>query len=214
MADQPAFGLPTRPAAHGLLPALALLGWDGLLLPELTLLGCPVVPVVLLDEAVHAARQVGGHGPQRDRAVLEIWEWPQMAGHAPATALSVRGMLIRAGTWRRGLAVARTWRGFGPAAVLTGPAAVDDTCRLEFQLPGVGLVVTGAAGEPALAVAPAAGRQRPARRRVLDRWVEETLYQHALRRGGSPLTSPSAPVVAASASTADAVVPTSSRPHR
>lgn len=160
--------------------AVALLGWGATVLPELTLLGCRVIPVVELDEERHDARRSSGYGPQRDRDVLEIWEWPQAAGHVPTAPLALRGVLIRAGSWRGGLAVARTWRGFGPAAVLTGSDQVDETCRLEFQLPGVGLVTIDAAGGLALRVPPAGGRRAPARRRVLDRWVEETLYEHAL----------------------------------
>lgn len=201
MVKQLAFGLqaPRRGVADGLLRAVELLGWAGLVLPELTLLGCRVVPVVLPDHDVHDARCAGGHGPQRDRDVLEIWEWPQAAGQVPATPLVLRGMLVQAGSWRPGLALARTWRGFGPAAVLTGPAggcgavggcgalggAADEICRLEFQLCGVGLVGLGAR-EPAVIVEPATGRQPPARRRVLDRWVEETLYEHALTSGTYP----------------------------
>jgi hypothetical protein len=70
--------------------------WDGDILPELTLLGCRVVPVTCLHEDMH-----------RDRV------------------LSLTGILVRARCWRRGLTVARTWRGFGAAAVLTGPIALD-----------------------------------------------------------------------------------------
>lgn len=185
MTDRLALALQTP--HNDLVRAVELLGWGGTVLPELTLLGCRVVPVVALDEDVHDARQSSGYGPQRDHDVLEIWDWPQAADHVPAAALALSGVLVRAGTWRGGLALARTWRGFGPAAVLTGPANTDETCLLEFQLPGVGLVTTDAEGTPALRVAPAAGRQPPARRRVLDRWVEETLYEHALATAAYPV---------------------------
>ncbi|MGQ0777265.1 MAG: hypothetical protein ACT4NY_23100 [Pseudonocardiales bacterium] len=178
MTDQLAFRLQTP--QDDLVRAVELLGWGGTVLPELTLFGCRVVPVVALDTEVHDARQSSGYGPQRDHDVLEIWDWPQAADHVPATPLSLSGMLVRAGTWRGGLAVARTWRGFGPAAVLTGSDHTDETCLLEFQLSGVGLITIDTVGSRALQVAPAAGRLPPARRRVLDRWVEETLYEHAL----------------------------------
>ncbi|MGH3943368.1 MAG: hypothetical protein ACRDTG_33050 [Pseudonocardiaceae bacterium] len=185
MTDQ--LALPLQTSRNVLVRAVELLGWDGTVLAELTLLGCRVVPVVALDTYVHHARWSSGYGPQRDRDVLEIWDWPQAAGHVPASPLTLSGVLIRAGTWRRGLAAARTWRGFGPTSVLTGPDETDETCRLEFQLPGVGLITTDAEGIPALRVAPAAGRQPPARRRVLDRWVEETLYEHALTTDAYPI---------------------------
>ncbi|MGH3929002.1 MAG: hypothetical protein ACRDTF_03385 [Pseudonocardiaceae bacterium] len=185
MADQ--LALPLRTPHNDLVRAVELLGWVGTVLPELTLLGCRVVPVVALDQDVHNARRSSGYGPQRDHDVLEIWDWPQAAAHVPAAALTLSGVLVRAGTWRGGLALARTWRGFGPAAVFTGPDNTAEACLLEFQLPGVGLVIADTAGTPALQVAAATGRQPPARRRVLDRWVEETLYEHALTTGAYPI---------------------------
>lgn len=161
--------------------AAELLAWTGVALPELTLFGCRVLPVIELYEDVHRAREASGDGPQRDRQTLETWEWPQAAGRAPAAPLRLVGMLVRASMWRRGLATASAWRGFGPAAVITTTSEpVTELCRMEFELRGVGLVATTATAQPMLVIAAATGRQPPARRRVLDRWVEETLYEHTL----------------------------------
>lgn len=69
-----------------------------------------------------------------------------------------------------------------PATVL-----VDEVCRLEFALQGIGLVLANSGDRPAEAVVPAEpGRRAPARRTVADRWLEETLYQRALDRGLYP----------------------------
>lgn len=164
--------------------AAELLNWSGVVLPELSLLSCRVLPVIQPDEQAHRAREASGDGPQRDRDTLEIWEWPQSAGHAPAPALRLAGILVPATTWRRGLAIAGTWRGFGPAAVLTTtPEPVTDVCRLEFQVRGVGLITASVRAQPVLVVTAATGRQSPARRRGMDRWIEETLYEHALNLG-------------------------------
>lgn len=170
---------------EGVVAAVELLGWSGVVLPELSLLSCRVLPVIQPDEQAHQAREATGDGPQRDGDTLAIWEWPQSAGHFPASALRLAGILVTATTWRRGLAIAGSWRGFGPAAVLTTtPQVVTETCRLEFQLRGVGLVTASVTARPVLAVTAATGRQPPARRLVQDRWIEETLYEHALNLGG------------------------------
>jgi hypothetical protein len=111
------------------------------------------------------------------------------------------GALFTAGGgWRRALAVASRWRGFGPAAVLsTVPIVVDEVCRLDFQLCGIGLVRGAEHPRPGPAssverVLPAdEGRREPARRRVADRWIEETLYDVALQLGhysAAPVTRP------------------------
>lgn len=193
MADPPALDGQHQVTAAA--RAASLLGWGGLALPSLTLLGCRILPVVRIDTRLHHARIISGDGPQQDRELLEIWEWPQAAGHVPASPLAISGVLRPATTWRRGLAIARRWRGFGPTAVLTGPTTVDETCRLEFEFPGVGLVTTDPNGEPALAVPAATGRQHPARRRVLDRWVEETLYAHTLATGALTAKTPTEPTL-------------------
>lgn len=173
--------------------AAELLSWSGVVLPELSLLGCRVLPVVEPDEQVHWAREAGGDGPQRDWDTLAIWEWPQSVGHFPAPALRLVGILVPATTWRRGLAIGGTWRGFGPVAVLTATRQpVTEVCRLEFQLRGVGLITsTSVTAQPVLAVTAAKGRQLPARRLVSDRWIEETLYEYALNLGVySPQSQP------------------------
>lgn len=163
--------------------AAVLLGWDGVVLPELELLGCRVVPVVSCRDDVHRDRLASGDGPQHDCDLLELWEWPEAAGTVPASALSLTGILVRTRSCRRGLSIAHTWRGFGAATVLTGQVDVDEACWLEFRLPGVGLVLVPSSGCPTLAVGAPLGRQAPARRRALDRWVEEALYEHAIATG-------------------------------
>lgn len=160
---------------------LRALGWRGVALPETTLLGIRLTPVVVLDGGAHRARLRSGDGPQRDAETLAVWEWPETV--APPPALRLVGGLFRAGRgWRGALADAGRWRGFGAAAVLVElPEPVDDLCRLEHQIRGVGLVAGGCcevAAEP--------GRRAPARRRTADRWVEEVLYAEALAAGVFP----------------------------
>lgn len=46
------------------------LGWPGMALPVMTVLGCRVLPVVVLDHAAHRSRQLRGDGPQLDADTL------------------------------------------------------------------------------------------------------------------------------------------------
>ena len=174
--------------------AAGVLGWPGVVLPEVTVFGCRFLPVVVPKVAVHEARRRDGDGPQRDGDVLAMWEWPESPGPAPALLLS--GGLFR---MRRGfsgaLSQAREWRPFGPAAVLAPTSVLaDETCRWECALRGVGLVATEPAvhgGSGAGHVPADDGRRAPAQRRTADRWIEETLYALALEVGA--FAEPSVP---------------------
>ena len=174
---------PVRVAAER---AAGLLGWPGVVLPEVTVFGCRFLPVVALEVPVHEARQRDGDGPQLDGDVLSMWEWPESPGPAPVVRLS--GGLFRVRhRFPATVSQAREWRPFGPAAVLASPVAVvEEVNRWECALHGVGLV----SAEPISAdraevehVPAEAGRRGRARRRTADRWIEETLYALALDAG-------------------------------
>lgn len=174
--------------------AAAVLGWAGIVLPELSVFGCRLLPVIVPDVEAHRARQRDGDGPELDGDTLSVWEWPESQAPAPAVRLSGALFPARRG-FRRALGDARRWRPFGPAAVLA-PAAIvaDQVFRWDCALHGVGLAASDrAALIPAGAtvcevVLPEAGRRAPARRRTADRWIEESLYALALDAGVFPAT--------------------------
>jgi hypothetical protein len=171
--------------AEDLRRAAGTLEWPGVLLPQARILGRRINPVVAIDLDAHAARAHAGVGPMLDHDTLTIWEWPQSRDTAPASPLQLIGVIITARSWRRGLSAARDWRGFGRSAVLL-PQLLDDedeAWQLEFAFAGVGLLTATAASSMQLGAPAATTRQYPARRRVLDRWVEETLYAHAIAAG-------------------------------
>jgi hypothetical protein len=178
---------PVRVAAER---AAGVLGWPGVVLPEVTVFGCRFLPVVVLDVAVHEVRQRDGDGPQLDGDVLAMWEWPESP--SPASVARLSGGLFRmCGRFSAAVSQAREWRPFGPAAVLA-PAAVvaEEVNRWECALHGVGLVSAAPVGDPtsnggpeAEHVLAEAGRRAPARRRTADRWIEETLYALAVDTG-------------------------------
>lgn len=175
---------PTHEAAQD---AAAALGWAGFVLPEISVFGCQLLPVVVVDVEVHRARQRDGDGPELDGDTLSVWEWPE--SRAPAPAVRLVGALFPARRgFRRAIGDARRWRPFGPSAVLA-PAAVvaNQVCRWDCALHGVGLAASDSVGAAGCAVVPPeAGRRAPARRRTADRWIEETLYVRALDAGLFP----------------------------
>jgi len=76
-------------------------------LAPVTVFGCRVWPVVVLDEAAHRARQASGDGPQLDPDTLAVWEWPQSRGHAPVSVVSLSGSWFPQAVARRGDGAAR-----------------------------------------------------------------------------------------------------------
>jgi hypothetical protein len=164
-------------------PAVTALGWTGLAVPGVALLGTRVTLVVSVDAAAHAARADAGAGPMLDIDTLAIWEWPESAAPPPVVALvgALIGTPVGApaapATWRRAAAAGRRWAPFTATAIhLAGPAS--PLCRLECGYAGIAVVVG-----PDLVLPGRAGRAWGARRRALDRWVEEWVYRRLLSDG-------------------------------
>ncbi|MEO6082857.1 MAG: hypothetical protein ABIQ18_07105 [Umezawaea sp.] len=162
------------------LTAVDVLGWSGTVVPRLNVLGVCVDPVVRVDHDAHARRRVG---PVLDRDVLATWEWPEAVREPEVVRLV--GVLAGGGHWRRALGDAVRLSGFCPVAVV---GVDDERCRLECAYAGVGLVVDGRVVVPAREA-----RAVGARRRTLDRWVEELVYQRLITDGVlAPVATPSA----------------------
>lgn len=158
---------------------VGVLGWSGTVVPRLKVLGVCVDAVVRVDHDAHARRV----GPVLDRDVLATWEWPEAVREPEVVRLV--GVLAGGGHWRRALADAVRLSGFCPVAVV---GVDDERCRLECAYAGVGLVVDGL-----VVVAAPGSRAVGARRRTLDRWVEELVYQRLISDGVlAPVATPSA----------------------
>ncbi|MCI2423090.1 hypothetical protein MOQ72_37300 [Saccharopolyspora sp. K220] len=151
------------------------LGWRGHVLAGVSILSVPVDAVVAIDYRAHRARRSSGQPPVFDLDTVTLWEWPEWSGPRAPEVVRLVGVLSTARDWRRALTGAARLRGFGPAAIAVDHAPSEE-CRLECSLRGVGVVVTSG-GTTRCAVAAAEGRAPQARRRPLDRWVEECLYE-------------------------------------
>jgi hypothetical protein len=107
--------------------AAALLGWDGVVLPEMTMLGRKVCVVAELRTDVHAERIAMGVGPVTDRATVDTWTWPELAATAPAPAVEIIGVLAVGRHWRTAMASAVPFARYGEAAmVLPSPAVLTE----------------------------------------------------------------------------------------
>ena len=177
----PAVSVGTDPQLIG---AADLLGWQGHLVSDVTLLGTVTSMVVTFDHQAHARRQeTGAAQPVLDADTLAMWEWPQAQGDFPPSVTSVVGVLANHGqavTAR--VSTARKWRGFGASAILL-PARKPFSRQQQLECAYSGIaVLTQVRGHVELLHHGNPERLPSARRSVADRWVEEHLYGMLLAR--------------------------------
>ncbi|MGW5741892.1 hypothetical protein [Amycolatopsis sp. NPDC003861] len=170
--------------------AAAQLGWNGVVLPEITILGRKVCVVAKLRTDVHAERIAMGAGPVADRATVDTWTWPELAGTAPAPAADIVGVLAVARHWRTAMASAVPFARYGEAAmVLPSPAVLTEdyvgNCLPRARAYGLAVVT---ADPNAVVDLDLEGRTE---RVVLaedpvSRLVNELVYDHLLRTAEAP----------------------------
>ncbi|MDT7726241.1 MAG: hypothetical protein QOI21_2817 [Actinomycetota bacterium] len=164
--------------------AAALLGWDGVVLPEMTMLGRKVCVVAKLRTDVHAERIAMGFGPVADRATVDTWTWPEFAGTAPAAAAEIIGVIAVGRHWRTAMASAVPFARYGEAAmVLPSPAVLTEdyvvNCLPRARAYGLAVVT---ADPNAMIDLDLEGRTE---RILLDedpisRWINEMVYEKLL----------------------------------
>jgi hypothetical protein len=170
--------------------AAAQLGWNGIVLPETTILGRKVCVVAKLRTDVHAERIAMGAGPVADRATVDTWTWPELAGTAPAPAAEIVGVLAVARHWRTAMASAVPFARYGEAAmVLPSPVILTEdyvgNCLPRARAYGLAVVT---ADPNAVVDLDLEGRTE---RVVLaedpvSRLVNELVYDHLLRTAEVP----------------------------
>lgn len=162
------------------------LGWAGVVLAGVSLLGTRTTMVVGVDAAAHHRRRESGCAvPESDRGRLAAWEWPQLRDVMAPTVVTLRGVLVPAtGGRRRALGTACRWNGFCSTAVLVSePVTRRRDFLAECSRYGVGVTSSEVDGRVTLAQPGRSGRSAAARRSWLDRWVEEQVYGRLLDGG-------------------------------
>jgi hypothetical protein len=160
------------------------LGWSGIVLPEMKLLGRRVCLVVQLVTEVHAERICLGQLPVTDRASVATWVWPEFNGKVPAPAARVVGAIAVARHWRTGLANAVPFLRYGDAAIVLPTSVVLShdyvaNCLPRARAYGVGVVRT----EPDAMVdldLPGRAERAPADVDGVHRWISELAYDRIL----------------------------------
>lgn len=179
----PSVELPA-PADELAVAAANELGWSGIVLPEMRLLGRRVCLVVELMTEAHAERICLGQLPVTDRESVATWVWPEFAGMVPEPAVRVVGAIAVARHWRTGLANVVPFLRYGDAAVVVPTSVVltNDyvmNCLPRARAYGVAVVRT----EPDARVdMDLPGRAERAHAGVdgIHRWISELAYDRIL----------------------------------
>jgi hypothetical protein len=162
------------------------LGWDGVVLPPMVLLGRRVVVIAKLISDVHERRINSGWGPVTDRVSVSTWDWPEMHHLVPTPAVQLSGILAPARHWRTGLTGAAPFAGLCPTALLL-PAHIARNIECLTHAEYYGPTVLAAAGphdvDPDAVDVVHVGRPCPAaitRPTATTRWVHEMVYDRLL----------------------------------
>jgi hypothetical protein len=162
------------------------LGWDGVVLPPMVLLGRRVVAVATLLDDVHERRVSSGWGPVTDRLSVSTWDWPELRHLAPPPAVTLSGIIAPARHWRTGLTGAAPFAGLCPTALLL-PAHIARNVECLTHAEYYGPTVLAAAGphdvDPDAVDVVHVGRTRPVTTTpatATSRWVYEMVYDRLL----------------------------------
>jgi hypothetical protein len=166
--------------------AAIALGWDGVVLPPMVLLGRRVVVVAQLLGDVHEYRMSAGWRPVTDRVSVSTWDWPEMRHLVPPPAVRLAGIIAPARHWRTGLTGAAPFAGLCPTALLL-PAHIARNVECLTHAEYYGPTVLAAAGphdvDPDAVDVVHAGRARVVATTPLTtttRWVHEMVYDRLL----------------------------------
>ncbi|MBK1784498.1 hypothetical protein [Prauserella cavernicola] len=164
--------------------AAAQLGWDGVLLPRMTMFGRRVYVVARLRSEAHAERIAMGIGPVTDKASVSTWTWPELAGGAPPAAVEIVGVLAVARHWRTGLAATVPFARYGDAAIVLPAAATMshdyvDNCLPRARAYGLAVVTADENATTGLDLSGRTERMMLGEDSVI-RWVQEMVYEQLL----------------------------------
>ncbi|MFB9906563.1 hypothetical protein [Allokutzneria oryzae] len=186
--------LPTRavppvelpaPSEHLAARAAELLGWSGIMLPPMTLLGRKVIVVAELLTAEHAERVCLGAPPVTDRTTVSTWVWPEMAGRVPPAAVRIVGVIAVSRHWRSALTSAVPFARFTNAAVVVPStvAGADDfllNCLMRARQYGVAVATADERDGVELAMPARAEQPAVDLQESMIRWMHEMVYEQLL----------------------------------
>lgn len=184
---------PSRVVPPGPLPSTTLalareaacqLGWNGVVLPEMTLLGRKVHVVARLRTDAHAERIATGMAPVIDRETVSTWLWPELAHTAPAPAAEIVGVLAVTRHWRTALAWAVPFSRYHAAAMVLPSSVTMTHDYINNCLPrarAYGLAVLSANDDETVERdLPGAADRVILAADAISRWINELVYEQLL----------------------------------
>jgi hypothetical protein len=164
--------------------AVGQLGWPGVALPPMTLLGRRISLVAELLPDAHAERICLGQAPVTDRATVSTWVWPEFAGQVPTAAVRIVGVLAVVRHWRTGLAALAPFARYGDTAMVVPSSVVLTHDYLANCLPrarAYGIAVVSADPDNGVDLdLPGRGDKVTAGIDAVSRWVNEVAYERVL----------------------------------
>ncbi|MDQ2882418.1 MAG: hypothetical protein M3Y48_14745 [Actinomycetota bacterium] len=174
------------PPDHLAPAAVEALGWSGVVLPPMVVLGRRVIAVANLIVDVHESRISSGWGPVTDRVSVSTWNWPEMRDRAPTPAVQLSGIIAPARHWRTSLTGAAPFAALCPTALLL-PAHIARNVECLTHAEYYGPTVLAAAGphevDPDAVDVVHVGRSRVVANtppNATSRWVHEIVYDRML----------------------------------
>lgn len=157
--------------------AATALGWDGLLLRDVEVLGARFAAVARLRPEVHQWRTEHGWPPESDPDWFRAWSEPDDHDHLPVPAVELQGILVPVTKMRHGLRACGTLMTLAPCAVTVPGDQSHKTWRLiELDYYGIG-VVAAHPDTPAHVLLRPEDRTSEFGSSLFTRWLLEVLYE-------------------------------------
>jgi hypothetical protein len=161
--------------------AASALGWRGIVVPDVAVLGHQVSAVVRVRADVHEWRTNNGWPPHSDPSWFRAWFEPSVHDRLPVSAVELVGVLVGESTVDRALQSCGTLMTLAPCAVvLPGPQGNESWPLIELDYYGIGVVAVEGSGHTELLVPPE-DRSTEFGPSLFGRWLLEVLYDRVLK---------------------------------
>ncbi|MCP3798539.1 MULTISPECIES: hypothetical protein [Allokutzneria] len=161
------------------------LGWHGVVVPDVSVLGQQVSAVVRIRSDVHEWRARNGWPPESDPSWFRSWFEPSFHDQVPVPAVELLGVLVFESSVDRALTSCGTLMTLAPCAVvLPSPQPEDPWRMIELDYYGIGVVTADSTG--ATALVPPEDRSGEFGPSLFGRWLLEVLYERTLELAHQP----------------------------
>ncbi|GGM42152.1 hypothetical protein GCM10012275_11420 [Longimycelium tulufanense] len=156
------------------------LGWRGVVIADVAVLGSRVSAVVRVHRDVHRWRVRNGWPPETDPSWFRSWFEPELHDRLPVSAVELVGVLVEEATLHNALRACGTLMTLAPCAVVLSTPQHDPWPLIELDYYGIGVVTTLADGSSEVSIPPEdrSGEFGPS---LFGRWLLEVLYDRVLK---------------------------------